>query len=198
MCRSASMSNLRNGMFIQQTEQACQEKDTSKKMAVADSDALATEWRLARSDLHTQSLLMNSRYRSMSDTPSTSLSGNEDVSQVSTSPDHPVSQVATSQHGDRASPSNSSSSARRFVVQNSLLKLCSSKVLTYNTCDFKGWGVNFSWELKLWKEMWSSYSGHRQVRNLKNQIWAWTMVQACSISAAQEEVLTAILNKLWA
>jgi hypothetical protein len=134
-CRSASMSNLRNGMFIQQTEQACQEKDISKRMAVADSDVLATEWRLARSDLHTQSLLMNSQYRSMSDTPSTSLSGNEDVS---TSPDHPVSQVATSQHGDHASPSNSSSSARRFVVQNSLLKLCSSKVLTYNTCGFKG------------------------------------------------------------
>jgi len=111
--RSASMSNLRNGMFIQQTEQACQEKDISKRMAVADSDVLATEWRLARSDLHTQSLLMNSRYRSMSDTPSTSISGNEDVSQVSTSPDHPVSQVATSQHGDHASPSNSSSSARR-------------------------------------------------------------------------------------
>ncbi|CAM6067376.1 unnamed protein product [Sphagnum tenellum] len=41
--RSVSMSNLRNGMFIQQTEQACQEKDISKRMAVAGSDVLATE-----------------------------------------------------------------------------------------------------------------------------------------------------------
>jgi hypothetical protein len=37
------MPNLRNGMFIQQTEQACQEKDISKRMAVAGSDVLATE-----------------------------------------------------------------------------------------------------------------------------------------------------------